>query len=395
MDRRSRLVQLNSEDALHPGAAVSAYDPSDPLASHPTTESGASANLRPAPEATPPAQPGSPRPAPSTGLPGQPTILRPAPEAGPPAQPTHLRVAQEGPPGQPDDPPSPLDYISDPATLGKRTGIAALADEEDISLVAVPGITNVSVQAALVEHAETARYRFAVLDGPRDADIAAIRAHRGNFDTSYAALYYPWVQVIDPFTGDRVDAPPSGIALGVYARSDNERGVWKAPANEIARGAIGLVRPVSHGDQEILNPEGINALRDFRAQDRGIRIWGARTLSSDPQWKYINVRRLFIYLEHSIDRSTQWVVFEPNNDALWEQVRRVVEMFLDTEWRRGALLGARAEEAFYVKCDRSTMSLDDLQNGRLICEIGVAPTRPAKFVIFRIGQLTADARPRS
>jgi phage tail sheath protein FI len=183
--------------------------------------------------------------------------------------------------------------------------------------------------------------------------------------------------------------PPEGFLAGIYARSDNERGVHKAPANEIVRGALGFNVPVSHGTQEVLNPEGINVLRSF--EGRGNRVWGARTLSSDPEWTYVNVRRLFIYLEASIDRSTQWAVFEPNNEALWKKVSMTIESFLVDVWRTGALMGNSPNEAFFVRCDRTTMSQGDLDNGRLICLIGVAPTKPAEFVIFRIGQWTADA----
>ncbi|WP_437983208.1 phage tail sheath family protein [Sorangium sp. So ce117] len=346
LHQRSKLVQLKGDGRFPDDDAVLDYTPGEPLRSHPTTVTGGPTGLVPA----------------------------------------------SGPKGQPDDLPDPMGYIGSPAGPGERTGIAALVDEDEIALVAVPGIVSRSVQVALIDHAENAKYRFAVLDGPRDADLAAIRAHRSNFDTSRAALYYPWVQVTDPLTGDTIEAPSSGIVLGVYARSDGERGVFKAPANEVARGALDLMTIVSQGDQEILNPEGINVIRDFRQQERGIRIWGARTLSSDPQWRYVNVRRLFLYIERSIERGTQWVVFEPNNDALWAQVRRTIETFLDGEWRKGALLGQKPEDAFYVRCDRSTMALDDIENGRLVCEIGIAPTRPAEFVIFRIGQLTADAR---
>ncbi|WP_437765340.1 phage tail sheath subtilisin-like domain-containing protein [Sorangium sp. So ce281] len=354
LQKRSRLVMLTppaSEDTPQSDQIPApAYDPRNPMASHPTTATGAAEPLAPAADAT-----------------GQP-----------------------GAAGQADRLPTDVDYIGEPA--GKnRTGIAALALEEEIAVVCVPGVTSTSVEAALVQHAELLKYRVAVLDGPKDADIAAIRELRGNFDSSYAALYFPWVQVMDPRSGDSILAPPSGIVLGVYARNDAERGVHKAPANEIARGATGLAAQVTQGDQEILNPEGINALRDFRAQERGIRIWGARTLSSDPQWKYLNVRRLFAFLERSIERGTQWVVFEPNGPDLWGQVKRTVETFLDARWREGALLGARAEDAYFVKVDRSTMSDEDIANGRLVCVIGVAPSRPAEFVIFRIGQFTATA----
>lgn len=177
---------------------------------------------------------------------------------------------------------------------------------------------------------------------------------------------------------------------GIYARNDAERGVWKAPANEVVRGALRFEREVNQRQQEVLNPEGINCLRYFFG--RGNRVWGARTVSSDPEWKYVNVRRYFIYLERSIDRSTQWAVFEPNGERLWANVRETVSAFLYNEWRSGALLGTSPEEAFFVRCDRSTMTQDDLDNGRLICEIGVAVLKPAEFVIFRIGQKTADAR---
>src|SRR5262249_40357761 len=151
-----------------------------------------------------------------------------------------------------------------------------------------------------------------------------VRARRGLFDTSYAAIYHPWVELAHPLTGDRIEVPPSGSVLGIYGRSDGERGVHKAPANEIVRNAIDLVSIMTTGDQEILNPEGIDVIRDFRPHDRGIRVWGARTMSSDPEWKYVNVRRLFIFLEHSIDNGTQWVVFEPNNRDLWSRVRRTI-----------------------------------------------------------------------
>jgi len=176
---------------------------------------------------------------------------------------------------------------------------------------------------------------------------------------------------------------------GVYARSDVERGVWKAPANEVLRGAVGLDPDFSTGDQEILNPRGVNCIRALPG--RGIRVWGARTTSSDPLWRYINVRRLFLYIEESIDQGAQWVVFEPNDQRLWARVRQTVSDFLTTVWRSGALMGTTAEEAFFVKCDETTMTQNDLMTGRLIVLIGVAPVRPAEFVIFRIAQWTRGA----
>jgi hypothetical protein len=176
---------------------------------------------------------------------------------------------------------------------------------------------------------------------------------------------------------------------GIYARTDIERGVHKAPANEIVRGLTEFEININKARQDVLNPEGINALRFFPG--RGSRVWGARTMSSDPEWKYVNVRRLFIYLEHSIDKATQWAVFEPNGDRLWNNIRRTIEDFLLVQWKNGALLGEKPEKAFFVRCDRTTMTQNDLDNGRMICLIGVSPVKPAEFVIFRIGQWTGDA----
>jgi phage tail sheath protein FI len=178
--------------------------------------------------------------------------------------------------------------------------------------------------------------------------------------------------------------------LGIYARTDAERGVFKAPANEIVRGALDVRFEISEGTQDVLNPLGVNAIRVFPT--RGIRVWGARTLSSNGLWKYVSVRRLFIFLERSIYEGTQWVVFEPNDDKLWARVKDTIRLFLRSQWRGGALFGRTEEEAFFITCDRTTMSQDDILNGRLICEIGIAPVRPAEFVIFRIFQNTAEAQ---
>lgn len=284
-----------------------------------------------------------------------------------------------------------------------ETCLELLGQVEDISIVAAPGHSALgatsfrSVQNALISHCERLRYRFAVLDTPDQQEVSQARDVRSQMDTTYAALYYPWVTVANPLwrPGQEVipreiNLPPSGFVTGIYARTDVNRGVWKAPANEVVRGALRFEREVTHGQQEVLNPEGVNCLRYFFG--RGYRVWGARTASSDPEWKYINVRRFFIYLEHSIDRSTQWAVFEPNGPRLWANITDTITAFLFTEWRNGALLGATPEEAFFVRCDRSTMTQDDFDNGRLICEIGVSPIKPAEFVIFRIGQKTADAQ---
>ncbi len=276
-------------------------------------------------------------------------------------------------------------------------GLQALAEIDDIAIVAAPGSAALSdsqerqaVRNALISHCENLRYRFAILAGPRDADARIIRGVRSQIDSKYAALYYPWL-LLPPVerNGPPLALSPEGAMAGIYARSDIERGVHKAPANETVRGVLGFNRNVGKGEQDVLNPEGINCLRFF--EGRGYRVWGARTISSDPEWIYVNVRRLFIFLEHSIDRSTQWAVFEPNNEQLWLKIRLTIESFLYDIWRTGALLGSKPEDAYFVRCDRSTMSQGDLDNGRLICLIGVAPTKPAEFVIFRIGQWTADA----
>jgi hypothetical protein len=185
-----------------------------------------------------------------------------------------------------------------------------------------------------------------------------------------------------------VVAPPSGHVIGIYARTDIERGVHKAPANAVVRGASDIERIINKAQQDILNPppNQINVIRDFRPDGRGIRVWGARCITSDSDWKYVNVRRLFIFLEESIDEGTQWVVFEPNDKPLWDRVIQSVSAFLTRVWRDGALQGATPAEAFFVKCDRTTMTQDDIDNGRLIMLIGVAPVKPAEFVIIRIGQ---------
>ncbi len=285
----------------------------------------------------------------------------------------------------------------------KATGLEALGEVEDIAIVALPDGGTYDDETlvrgaadALIAHAEGKRYRIAVVDGPVNASLNGIRDFRGRFDSKYAALYHPWVEILDPTERPaqgappaRLLLPPSGFVTGIYARTDAERGVHKAPANEVVHGLTRFETNINKARQDVLNPEGINALRFF--EGRGIRVWGARTMSSDPEWKYVNVRRLFIYVEHSIDKGTQWAVFEPNNSRLWSNIRHTVEDFLLTLWQQGALLGDKPEEAFFVRCDRTTMTQNDLDNGRLVCLIGIAPTKPAEFVIFRIGQWTADA----
>ena len=288
--------------------------------------------------------------------------------------------------------------------LKTATGLHALGDIDDIAIVAMPDAATLADEAsiftaaqALVAHAEGLRYRIAVVDGPQASSLNEIRKFRGKFDSKYAALYHPWIEILDPTERAaqgrpprRIMLPPSGFVTGIYARSDIERGVHKAPANEVVRGLTRFEANINKARQDVLNPEGINALRFF--EGRGNRVWGARTMSSDPEWKYVNVRRLFIYIEHSIDKGTQWAVFEPNGPRLWANIRQTVEDFLLVLWRDGALLGDKPDQAYFVRCDRTTMTQNDLDNGRMICLVGVAPVKPAEFVIFRIGQWTGDAK---
>lgn len=247
----------------------------------------------------------------------------------------------------------------------------------------------------MIEHCEKMRYRFAILDSEPNVEPAgtngSVKTQRAGLGSAkgYAALYYPWIQGMDPVTKELIYLPPSGALAGIYARSDGERGVHKAPANEKVKGVVGLERIVTKGEQEVLNPEGINVIRFFPG--KGNLVWGARTVASDPLWKYINVRRLFVFLEESIERATQWVVFEPNDEKLWARVKQTITQFLTRVWKDGALMGNTPGEAFFVKCDRTTMTQDDIDNGRLIVLIGVAPVKPAEFVIFRIAQWQGGA----
>jgi hypothetical protein len=288
----------------------------------------------------------------------------------------------------------------DGAADGLKSGLKALEDLENISIVAAPGFSYdglngysddyAAITRLLITHAERMRYRIAVLDAPDGAALSDILRIRGQVDSSHAALYYPWVTINDTQAGEEAIMPPSGFTSGIYARSDVEKGVQKAPANEIVRLAIGFEHLLNNAQQDVLNPEGINCFRFF--EGRGYRLWGARTISSDPEWKYVNLRRYFAYLERSIELGTQWVVFESNSHPLWANVRRTVEDFLFNEWKSGRLMGVKPEQAYFVRCDRSTMTQNDIDNGRLICLVGVAPLRPAEFVIFRIGQWTADSQ---
>ena len=269
------------------------------------------------------------------------------------------------------------------ANPGERTGLSSFTEVDEISIVCVPNENDfMGLTDEIVKHCELMKDRFAILQAKQSA--GPVSGLIPPTDSKYAAFYYPWIRVMDPITSSPKLIPPGGHIAGIYARSDTERGVHKAPANEIVRGVLKLQFPLTKGEQDILNPRGVNCIRAFRG--RGIRVWGARTISSDPIWKYINVRRLFLYIEESIEEGTQWVVFEPNNQRLWARVRQTVTDFLFRVWKDGALMGTTPDEAFFVKCDETTMTPDDIDNGRLIVLIGIAPVKPAEFVVFRIAQ---------
>jgi phage tail sheath protein FI len=289
---------------------------------------------------------------------------------------------------------TPDDYIQ---------ALALLEPIDEISTVAAPGASIASatgpasvapIHAALISHIQ-ASYRIALLDTPPAASLADVQAIRAQLDSSSAALYYPWLNVANPLApptrAAAIKAPPSGFLAGIFARSDAQHGVSKAPANLPILGAASLEANLNEADATTLNNAGINTLRIF--PNRSLLVWGARTISSDSDFKYVNVRRHFNYVEHSIQQGIQWAVFEPNGEQLWANIRSTVSNFLYNEWKSGALMGTKPEEAFFVKCDRTTMTQSDLDNGRLVCLVGIAPIRPAEFVIIRIGQWTADAKP--
>jgi phage tail sheath protein FI len=277
-------------------------------------------------------------------------------------------------------------YIGKDNGPGTRTGLKAFEDCDDINIIVAPGQTDPAVQDAVLSHCENARYRFAILDSPEVIEKGGVDKLAKPRDSKYGAYYFPWLEVYDPYKGN-LFMPPSGYMAGIYARSDAERGVHKAPANEIVRGALGLKYGITKGEQDLLNPKGINCIRAF--PNRGIRVWGARTISSDASWRYVNVRRLFNMVEQSIEIGTQWAVFEPNDHRLWKRITRDITAFLLRLWRQGALFGKTPEEAFYVKCDDETNPPEVIDAGQLIVEVGMCPVKPAEFVVFRIGQMPA------
>lgn len=271
-----------------------------------------------------------------------------------------------------------------------RSGLAGFEEVDEISIVCAPDHHKVpSLHQDLIAHCVLLKDRFAVLHSSPSDTLSNVPDLRVPQDTSYAAFYFPWIKIISPLTNQETRIPPSGHVIGIYADTDINRGVHKAPANVVVAGATSLQFNITKGEQDLLNPRGVNCLRAFPG--RGIRVWGARTSSTNSLWKYINVRRLFIFIEESIEEGTQWVVFEPNDYRLWARVRQTITQFLTTVWRNGALMGRKAEEAFFVKCDRTTMTQDDIDNGRLICIIGIAPVKPAEFVIFRLTQFSGGS----
>jgi uncharacterized protein len=298
----------------------------------------------------------------------------------------------------------PLDVEHYVGETAARTGFSALEAIDEVTMLAVPDLMSAyerglldmdgvkGVQLAMIAHCELMSDRVAVLDTPPGMNAQQVRDWRtdvAGYDSKYAALYWPWLNVMDPQSGNRISLPPSGYVGGVWARTDTLRGVHKAPANEVVRGVVSLGATTTKTEQEILNPIGVNCIRAFPAQ--GIRIWGARTLSSDAEWRYLNVRRLFNFVEKSILSGTNWVVFEPNDQYLWESVRRVVSAFLDRVWRSGALVGRTPSQSYFVKCDAENNPPESIDAGNLVVEVGIAPVKPAEFIVFRISQFAEGA----
>jgi phage tail sheath protein FI len=293
---------------------------------------------------------------------------------------------------------TPDEYVGN---VADRTGFGGLEAVEEITMVAAPdlmalyqaGVIDMdglkAVQLAIIAHCELMGDRVAILDAPPDYNAQQVkewRQDKAGYDSKYATLYWPWIKVFDPVAGQATLVPSSGHLAGIWARSDGERGVHKAPANEVVRGAIALELNITRAEHDQLNPVGVNCIRSFPG--RGIRVWGARTLSSDPAWRYLNVRRLFNYVEESILLGTQWVVFEPNDMDLWQRVKRTISAFLVRTWRDGALFGATPAEAFFVKCDGENNTAETIDAGQLIVDIGIAPVKPAEFVVFRLAQFS-------
>jgi uncharacterized protein len=291
------------------------------------------------------------------------------------------------------------DYVGDAASA---TGLHALSALDDVNIIAVPDAVDRDVHVQGMAYCEARTDCFYVADVAEAAvtptEILNYKRAQGlysggnAFNSKYGALYAPWIDVVHPRSGSAIRVPPSGAVMGRYARTDGTRGVHKAPAGIVdgrLASVVGLGATLSQGDQERLNPQGINVIRRFAGT--GHVVWGARTVSSDPEWRYLNVRRLFLFLERSIALATSWTVFEPNDPSLWKSIERNVSSFLRLQWLAGALVGVTEDQAFYVKCDEETNPPDSVRLGRVITEIGVAPSKPAEFVIFRIEQFEGGA----
>lgn len=265
-----------------------------------------------------------------------------------------------------------------------QTGLHALDPVKDASILVIPNATG-SITSNAIGYCDNRKDMFYIIDHPSDTKDSIV-GYRDKLSSQYAALYYPWIKITDPFTGQPVSVPPSGAIAGTYASTDVKRGVHKAPAgvdDGYLNSATGVEKIVTKGENDIVYQKEVNVIRKF---PEGILVWGAKTISSDPEWKYINVRRMFIFLEQSIERGTQWVVFEPNDPTLWKSIKRNISAFLRIQWLEGKLVGATEEQAFFVKCDESTNPPEVVDAGQVITEIGVAPSKPAEFVVFRIKQ---------
>lgn len=281
-----------------------------------------------------------------------------------------------------------------------RRGLMELAAMDEVATLCVPDAMGFyrnhsgpqadmavqRIQDAMIDVCENLRDRFAILDLPPTKDIEVVKRWRRRVDSSFAAFYYPWVTMGGP--GHEARVPPSGLIAGICARCDTQHGSHKAPANEVITNASGLTLNLLDDDIGTLNAEGVNVLRSVPG--RGVRVWGARTASDNPSWRYINVRRLFIMLRRSIHQGTQWAVFEPNNQALWESMTRLVSFFLEAQWKKGAFAGATSAESFFVKCDEETNNAEVRDQGQMVIEIGVAPALPAEFIVFDVVQRMGD-----
>jgi len=311
---------------------------------------------------------------------------------------TDATVALSAPKNLPVAKVNPATVIGD---VAQRSGFGSLEMFEEITMVLAPDVVTAQVaglidfdgvkaiQTALISHCELMGNRMAILDTPAGLNAQQAsdwRVNQAGFDSKFAVAYWPWLQIFDPSVGHNIAFPPSGYLAGIWSRNDDTRGVFKAPANEVVQGAVGLEYNVTRGEMDMLNPQGVNSIKAFPG--RGIRVWGGRTLSSDAEWRYINVRRYFNYLEESILQGTQWCVFEPNDERLWGRIRRTIQAFLVNEWRSGALFGATPKDAFFVKCDGENNTAESIDAGMVVCEIGVAPVKPAEFVIFKLAQFS-------